>query len=191
MTAKTNLSFPNLAAIIASIAVVMAPHTPHAPKWTVAFCAIGLLIRLFAGWQRRPLPSKWLMVVFALVALGGVLISYGTLFGRDSAVTLLLAMTVLKTLEMQSRRDITVVAVLCYFLTITNFFYTQTIFTALYSIAAAWLLVRRKVSRPKSAQVCSRKWRASAIAGHGSGGSTGASDPAATRTPRSSIERNW
>jgi protein-glutamine gamma-glutamyltransferase len=146
VTAKTNLSFPNLAAIIASIAVVIAPHTPHAPKWTVAFCAIGLLIRLFAGWQRRPLPSKWLMVIFALVALGGVLISYGTLFGRDSAVTLLLAMTVLKTLEMQSRRDITVVAVLCYFLTITNFFYTQSIFTAVYSIGAAWLITATMVS---------------------------------------------
>ena len=146
MTAKAGLSFPNLAAIIVSIAVVMAPHAPHTPKWTVAFCVIGLLIRLFAGWQRRPLPSRWLMVVFALVAIGGVLFSYRTLFGRDAAVTLLLAMTVLKTLEMRNRRDITVVAVLCYFLTITNFFYTQTMLTAAYSIGAAWLITATMVS---------------------------------------------
>ncbi len=146
MSSKANLSFANLSAILASIAIVMAPHAPHVPKWTVAFCLIGLLIRLFAGWQRRPLPSKWLMVIFALVAVGGVLFSYRTLFGRDSAVTLLLAMAVLKSLEMQSRRDITIVAVLCYFLTITNFFYTQTIFTALYSIGAAWLITATMVS---------------------------------------------
>ena len=146
MTRQANLSFANLSAILLSVSIVMAPHAAHVPRWTIAFCLIGLLIRLYGGWQRIRLPSKLLLFMFATVAIGGVLFSYGTVFGRDSAVTLLLTMTVLKLLEMRSRRDITVVTVLCYFLAITNFFYTQTIFTATYSIAAAWIITGTMVS---------------------------------------------
>jgi transglutaminase-like putative cysteine protease len=146
MNQSAHLSFPNLLAILLSIVVVMAPHAPHVPKWTVAFCLIALLIRLYAGLKRRPLPAKPLLFSFAAVAIGGVLFSFGSLFGRDSAITLLLAMTVLKLLEMRSQRDVTVTVVLCYFLAITNFFYTQTIFTALYSIGAAWLITGTMVS---------------------------------------------
>ncbi len=141
-----NLSFANLSAILLCIVVVMAPHAPHVPSWTIAFCLAALLIRFVAGWQRRPLPSRPLLFTFAAVAITGVLFSYGSLFGRDSGVTLLLAMTVLKLLEMRSRRDITVAVVLCYFLAITNFFYNQTMFTALYSIGAAWLITGTMVS---------------------------------------------
>lgn len=146
MTGKTNLSVMNLSAILLCVLVVMAPHAPHVPRWTVAFCLIGILIRLLTALQHRALPSRWLMLIFAAVAIGGVFFSYGTLFGRDSAVTLLLTMTVLKLLEMRSRRDITVAVVLCYFLAITTFFYTQTMFTALYSIGAVWLITGTMVS---------------------------------------------
>ncbi|HSH17503.1 MAG TPA: DUF3488 domain-containing protein, partial [Verrucomicrobiae bacterium] len=146
MTSAANLSFANLSALLLSIAVVMAPHAPHVPGWAIGFCLAALLIRLVAGWQRRPLPSRGLLFSFAAVAIAGVLFSYGSIFGRDSAVTLLLAMTVLKLLEMHTQRDISVAVVLCYFLAITNFFYNQTMFTALYSIGAAWLITGTMVS---------------------------------------------
>ena len=124
MIRGAHLSFANHAAILACVAVVMAPHASHVPTWTTVFCAIGLLVRLVGAWQRRSLPAKWILFIFAAIAVGGVLYSYRSLFGRDSAVTLLLAMTVLKLLEMRGSRDITVVVVLCYFLAITNFFKT-------------------------------------------------------------------
>jgi len=146
MNPGANLSFANLSAILLCIAAVMAPHAPHVPGWAVAFCLAALLIRFVAGWQRRPLPSRPLLFSFAAVAIAGVVFSYGSIFGRDSAVTLLLAMTVLKLLEMHSQRDITITVVLCYFLAITNFFYNQTMFTAVYSIAAAWLITGTMVS---------------------------------------------
>lgn len=146
MMRGANISFANLAAILASIAAVMAPHIPHVPTWTTVFCVTGLLIRLIGSWQHRSLPAKWVLFVFAAIAIAGVLYSYHTLFGRDSAVTLLLAMTVLKLLEMRGSRDITVVVVLCYFLSITNFFYTQSILTATYSFGAVWMITATMVS---------------------------------------------
>ena len=146
MIRGAHLSFANHAAILACVAVVMAPHASHVPTWTTVFCAIGLLVRLVGAWQRRSLPAKWILFIFAAIAVGGVLYSYRSLFGRDSAVTLLLAMTVLKLLEMRGSRDITVVVVLCYFLAITNFFYTQSILTATYSFGAVWIITATMVS---------------------------------------------
>ena len=146
MTRNEGLSFANLVAIVVSIAAVMAPHIPHVPNWTIAFCTIGLLVRLTGALQHRTLPTKWVLIVLTGIAAAGVIYSYGTLFGRDSAVTLLLAMTVLKLLEMRESRDITVIIVLCYFLTITNFFYTQSIPTAIYSLGAVWIVTATMVS---------------------------------------------
>jgi len=146
MIRDSDLSFTNHAAIIACVAVVMLPHAPHVPTWTTIFCAIALLIQLIRAWQRRAWPAKWMLIIFAAIAVGGVLYSYRTLFGRDSAVTLLLAMAALKILEMRGSRDITVVVLLSYFLAITNFFYTQSIVTAVYSFGAIWIVTATMVS---------------------------------------------
>ncbi len=139
------LDLRGLAAIIVSVSAVMAPHTLHVPTWTIAFCALALVLRLYIGWQRKPLPSSWLLIALTLVAFAGILVSYRTLFGRDSGVALLLAMAALKLLEMSRTRDVNIVMVLCYFLALTNFFYTQTIATALYSTAAIWVITATMV----------------------------------------------
>lgn len=140
------LDMRSLAAIITSLAVVMAPHAARVPVWTAALCAFALVLRLYVGWRRRSLPSRWALLVLALAGVAGVFYSYRTLFGRDSGVTLLLVMAALKVLEMRHPRDVNVVIVLCYFLTITNFFYTQTIPTALYTLGAVWVVTATMVS---------------------------------------------
>lgn len=157
MKGGSNVSFASHVAILCSVGMVMAPHVAHVPAWTSLFCASALLLRLLIAWRGKPLPAKWVLFLFAAIAIGGVLYSYRTLFGRDSAITLLLAMTVLKLLEMRASRDITVVVVLCYFLTITNFFYTQTMITALYSVAAIWVITATMVSTQHQAKPAGAK----------------------------------
>lgn len=140
------LDLRRLGAVVASVAVVMAPHALRVPTWAALFCAAVLALRVVIAWRHRQLPPRWLLFSLAIAAIAGVLISYRTLFGRDSGVVLLLAMAALKLLEMRRPRDVNVVIVLCYFIAITNFFYTQTIPTALYSIAAVWLITATLVS---------------------------------------------
>ena len=60
--------------------------------------------------------------------------SYGPLLGRDASVALLAVMTALKCLELGTQRDAHVVICLGYFLTITNFLYSQTIPTAVFML---------------------------------------------------------
>jgi transglutaminase-like putative cysteine protease len=75
----------------------------------------------------------------AIVSMAGVLQTYHTVLGRDAGVAMLVLLVAFKMLEMHARRDLFVVVFLCFFLVLTNFFYSQSIATAalmLVSIAA-------------------------------------------------------
>jgi hypothetical protein len=50
--------------------------------------------------------------------------------GRDAGVAMLVLLVAFKMLEMHARRDLFVVVFLCFFLVLTNFFYSQSIGTA-------------------------------------------------------------
>jgi transglutaminase-like putative cysteine protease len=122
--------------LLASLAVVLAPHAWRLPPW------LTLLVALFVGWRiavmRRRLqpPPRALLVAMVSAASAGIFLQYGTLFGREPGVALLSVMIALKLLELKSRRDATVLAFLACFLVITNFLYSQTLPTALLMLVA-------------------------------------------------------
>lgn len=140
------LDFRNMVAVLASLAFVMAPHVFRVPAWTTALCLLALLSWLYLGWKRKPLPGRWTILIMAAAGVAVVLFSYRTVFGRESGVALLLVMASLKVLEMRRPRDVYLVLVLCWFLSITNFFYTQTIWTAFYTLGAVWLIIATMIS---------------------------------------------
>ncbi len=142
--------------LLASLALVLAPHALRLPAW------LTVLVVLFIGWRIavmravtrakmrgtsrslfrggvRP-PPRALLVAMVSAASVGVFLQYGTLFGREPGVALLSIMIAMKLLELQSRRDATVLVFLAYFLVITNFLYSQTLPTALLMLAAVWLI---------------------------------------------------
>ncbi|MDP2693393.1 MAG: DUF3488 and transglutaminase-like domain-containing protein [Gallionella sp.] len=73
--------------------------------------------------------------------MGGILVGFHTLFGREVSVTLLILLTTLKFMELRSPRDATVLVYLACFIIITNFFYSQSIPTALYMLATLLVIV--------------------------------------------------
>ncbi|MFC5302685.1 transglutaminase TgpA family protein [Azospira restricta] len=116
-----------------------APHVGHLPSWLglLAGAAIGLRAWL---WQReRPLPPRWALALVVAAASAGVYFQYRTLFGRDPGVALLVLFVALKPLEMHGRRDAIVVVMLGFFLLLTHYFYSQSIPTGLWLLAAATL----------------------------------------------------
>jgi transglutaminase-like putative cysteine protease len=158
MTAR-DLDVVNLTAILISLAMVIAPHATHLPNWIPALVAILLLGRFYFGWRHRQLPSKWLLLVVALGCTAGIALTYRTLYGRDVGVALLTVMMALKVMEMTKPRDTMVVVLLAYFLVVTNFFYSQSIPTALYMLLVVWVItatmigLQHKTVRPSISSV--------------------------------------
>jgi len=118
--------------IIGALLLVAAPHLLRVPLW---ISAASVLLGAWRVWGvRRPaaLPGKAVRVILMFAALAGVLLTYGTVFGRDAGTALLLVMLSLKLLEMRTRRDVLVVIFLGYFLVLTQFLYSQSIFIGAY-----------------------------------------------------------
>lgn len=129
-----------LAWLVGSLILVIAPHATRAPWWLtlLTLCLYGW--RIYFALNRAPLPSRWLVLGVAAVAMLGVWIEHRTLFGRQSGILLLMVFSGLKLLETRTHRDAAVCAFLGYFLVVTNFLYTQAIPTALVMALGVFLL---------------------------------------------------
>ena len=132
--------------LIASSLLVLAPHAAHLPVWVSLLCGATLASRAAITLLGRRMPSNVLLVPIAAAAMFGVLQSYHTLLGRDAGVAMLVLLVAFKMLEMHARRDLFVVVFLCYFLVLTNFFYSQTIPTALLMLASLVALLATQLS---------------------------------------------
>jgi transglutaminase-like putative cysteine protease len=125
--------------LLAQAAVVL-PHVVHMPPWITAACvALGVWRWLASRYYWRP-TGRLLRAVLLLAAVDGVYLSYGTLFGRDAGVALLVLLVSLKLLELQRLRDVTLFLFLGYFLLTTRFLFSQSMLLAAYALAAVVVL---------------------------------------------------
>jgi len=135
----------DLAGLMLSLLIVVAPHATRAPWWVSALVAALYAWRALLARLRGALPSRWTLLAIAAAAMAGIWLQYHTLFGRGPGIVLLVLFSGLKLLEMRTHRDATVLALLCFFLIITNFFFTQSIPTALAMFAALLSIVATMV----------------------------------------------
>jgi transglutaminase-like putative cysteine protease len=135
----------DLAGLVLALVIVIAPHTARAPWWVSALVFALYAWRVLLARLRAPLPSRWTLLAIAAAAMAGIWLQYHTLFGRGPGIVLLVLFSGLKLLEMRTHRDATVIALLCSFLIITNFFFTQSISTALVMLAALLVIVTTMV----------------------------------------------
>jgi transglutaminase-like putative cysteine protease len=135
----------DLAGLVLSLVIVVAPHAARAPWWVSALVLALYTWRALLARLGSPLPSRWALLAIAAAAMAGIWVQYHTLFGRVPGIVLLVLFSGLKLLEMRTHRDATVIALLCFFLIITNFFFTQSIPTALAMFAALLAIVATMV----------------------------------------------
>jgi len=128
---QSTLPFPNLVWLFAGLALAAAPHTARLPWWITGIATLLFAGRLYLAWKNLRLPNRWLVLGVALGNFVGVFLTYRTIFGRDAGVTMLVVLLALKLMELRTSRDVFVLTFLAYFLALTNFFYSQTIPTAL------------------------------------------------------------
>jgi transglutaminase-like putative cysteine protease len=144
-TAADRLHPRHIGWLLLALVMVNLPHVERVPWWITLLAAALLACRLCITLYGMRLPRKWLLLLLAAGAVGGIYISYGRILGRDSGIALLMIMLALKLLEMATLRDAMILIFLCYFLVITNFLYSQSIPTALYLLGAVWIITATMV----------------------------------------------
>lgn len=146
------------------IAWVVLPQVGHLPLWCSTLAGGVLVWRGWLALYQRPLPSRWWLLALLALTLGATLLTFNTLLGRDAGVTVIVIMLSLKTLELRARRDAFVVFFICFFTMMTNFFFSQSLLTAvamliaLLGLLTALVNAHMPVGRPPL-------WQAAKIAG--------------------------
>lgn len=122
-----NVSLIDLRWLLVSLGLVLILHSPHLTPW------VPLLALVLGGWRyilashRRPLPGIKTLLPITLLGALGILVSYSGMFGSDAGVALLTLMMALKTMETSTRRDMTLLVYLGFFLCICVFLFSQSI----------------------------------------------------------------
>jgi protein-glutamine gamma-glutamyltransferase len=127
--------------LLAVIGWTVLPHLARLPWWCVALSALVLAWRAHLALASMRLPGR--MPIAALLVVAAVLTMWSeqSLFGKEAGVTMLVVLMSLKTLELRARRDALVVFFLGFFLVLTHFLYSQSLFTALAMLASVWGLL--------------------------------------------------
>jgi protein-glutamine gamma-glutamyltransferase len=135
-----SVALRDLTWLVAALVAVIAPHAVRMPWWLTLLALCLYAWRFWFALNRAPLPSRWLVLGVAALAILLVWMETRTVFGRTSGIFLLVVFSGLKLLETRTQRDAAVVAFLGYFLIITNFLYTQSIPTAVMMGVALYML---------------------------------------------------
>ncbi len=118
----------------------VSPHLGRLPVWFI------LLAIFVFGWRYKiittngPPPGRIIRIVIIFTVLFLLFQHYHTLLGRDAGVAMLVALTMLKFLELRTLRDYMLVVFLSLFIVLTNFLYSQSLWLGVYLIAVIIVL---------------------------------------------------
>ena len=118
--------------------VLLGIHLVALPLYTRTPLLILLVVLLLTVWaffiiaKRIKQPSDFIRILVLVASVLVLILSYGTIFGQQPGTSLLLLLSLLKIFEIKSKRDVSVIIFMGYFLIASNFFYTQSILTTAY-----------------------------------------------------------
>lgn len=139
---------------VLAFVISAAPHLIAMPTLLLAATLAGPGWRLAALWRGWSSPPAWLRFGLTLGAVALVVISYGSLWGRRAATSLLCIMLATKMMELFRTRDLRMVASVCFFLIATQFLFSERLIFLGYLAIGCWVAtlalmqVQRDTERP-------------------------------------------
>ncbi len=116
--------------LLLAAVTAFAPLAMHMPMWLALCAGAAFAWRAWLIQRGGRLPPRWLLVLLVIAGSLGVFFEYRSLFGRTPGIALLLIFLSLKLMELRAPRDAVVTVLLCYFLILGQFLFTQTLLTA-------------------------------------------------------------
>ena len=129
-----------LYAIMLAFCLAISPHLLRLPAWFALLAFIVFLWRYKVISRRAKPPGLILRVLCIVAILYSLHKYYGVLLGRDAGVAMLIALTMLKFLELKTLRDYMLVIFLCMFIALTSFLYSQALWLGFYLLAVVIIL---------------------------------------------------
>ena len=132
--------------LISGLSLCILPHSLHLPSWIMLLAFSMIIFRTLQVLVLITFPSKLyrysgLIKGFLVICCFiGVFAYFNTLTGRDAGTALLVLLTGFKLLETYTARDYYFSVFLGFFVIITNFFFTQSIGTALLMFVTVFVL---------------------------------------------------
>ncbi len=119
--------------------LAVLPQLYRLPIWFLPMSIVVVTYRFYAQLHHVKKTYNILLMLIAVLALTMIIYSQGFGLSREISVTILITMTVLKMLETYAMRDALLVVMLCYFVTMTRFLYSQDLLLIFYLFASAFV----------------------------------------------------
>ncbi len=129
-----------LYSLIFAILLALTPHIMRLPSWIAVLAVIVFVWRYKIINSRLRPPRSLLRIVVLFSVLYFVFQHYHTLLGRDAGVAMLISLTLLKFIELNTLRDYMLVIFLCLFIALTAFLYSQSIWLGVYLLGVVMIL---------------------------------------------------
>lgn len=138
---RRNLEIRSLHALAALLLLVQLPHLMHLPLWVSALGISVVMLRLYDLHRPGRAWCERLLSPLALSALGTVAAlliraDYGYFLGRDPCVAFLFVLVAAKFAEVRRTSDTTLLLCLAAFLLLTQYFYSQSVLSAIVTLPA-------------------------------------------------------
>ncbi len=150
MKARLPITRIGLTWLLVAQVLVILPHLPYLPLWIIAMwlgCA-AWRIQIFR--MRAQYPTGPVKAALILAIALGVFFSRGTLVGLEAAVVLLVAVFILKLVELRSQRDALVLVLLGFFTQVTAYLFNDGMLAGLYSLLPLCALLASLVGLQQS-----------------------------------------
>jgi len=115
------------------------PQVYRLPVWFAPMTVLVVTYRFYAQMHHIKKTYNLILMLFAVMALLLIVYSQGLGLSREISVSILITMTVLKLLETYAMRDALLVVMLCYFVTMTRFLYSQDLLLLFYLLSAVFV----------------------------------------------------
>jgi transglutaminase-like putative cysteine protease len=139
VVAGERATFEQLVWITACLALTLLAGITTLPIWVIAAAAAAAAIRLVFAARGRDAPPRGIRLVVSALAIGFLFFQFRTFNGLSAGTALLSLIAGLKLLETRTRRDIYVVTMIIYFLSLATLLASESFWLLSYLIAVCWL----------------------------------------------------
>jgi transglutaminase-like putative cysteine protease len=136
---KPGISYEQLAGISACLALALVAHLGSLPVWIYVTVAVSGGIRLLLAHRGRPAPPRGVRLIIALLAVALLFVQFRTFNGLPAGTALLALMAGLKLLETETQRDIYIITLIIYFLSVSALLEGDSFWLLAYLIGICWL----------------------------------------------------